>query len=55
MAAGAGMYVQLRADWTIATKLVGAVEAVHLRAGDSIRDLGGSNADYVGVELKYEW
>ena len=22
---------------------------------DSIRDLGGSNADYIGVELKYGW
>ena len=49
------MYVQLRADWTIVTKLVGAGEAVHLQAGDSIRDLGGSNADYIGVELKYGW
>ncbi|EIN01802.1 hypothetical protein WQE_07227 [Paraburkholderia hospita] len=39
--------------WTIATNLVGAVEAVHFQVGDSIRDLGGSNADYVGVELKY--
>jgi hypothetical protein len=43
----------LRADWTIATNLVGAVEAVHFQVGDSICDLGGRNADYVGVELKY--
>jgi len=50
-----GMYVQLRADWTIATNLVGAVEGVHFQVGDSIRDLGGSNADYIGVELKYGW
>jgi hypothetical protein len=50
-----GMYVQLRADWTIATNLIGAVEAVHFQVGDSIRNAGGSNADYVGVELKYGW
>jgi len=50
-----GMYVQLRADWIIAANLVGSVEAVHFQVGDSIRDAGGSNADYVGVELKYGW
>jgi len=50
-----GMYVQLRADWTIASNLVGSVEAVHFQVGDSIRNLGGRNADYVGTELKYGW
>jgi Alginate export len=50
-----GMYVQLRADWTIAANLIGAVEAVHFQVGDSIRNAGGSNADYIGVELKYGW
>ncbi|RQU62294.1 alginate export family protein [Burkholderia cenocepacia] len=50
-----GMYVQLRADWTIAANLIGAVEAVHFQVGDAIRQAGGHNADYVGVELKYGW
>ncbi|SOE87427.1 Alginate export [Burkholderia sp. YR290] len=50
-----GMYVQVRADWTIAANLIGSVEAVHFQVGDSIRNAGGSNADYVGVELKYGW
>ncbi|MGF6538959.1 hypothetical protein OKW32_002245 [Paraburkholderia youngii] len=50
-----GMYVQLRADWTIAANLVGSVEAVHFQVGDSIRKAGGRNADYAGVELKYGW
>jgi hypothetical protein len=50
-----GMYIQLRADWTIATNLIGAVEAVHFQVGNSIRKAGGSNADYIGVELKYGW
>ncbi|OXI88350.1 hypothetical protein CFB50_07435 [Burkholderia sp. AU33423] len=50
-----GMYVQLRADWTIAANLIGAIEAVHFQVGDAIRQAGGHNADYVGVELKYGW
>jgi hypothetical protein len=50
-----GMYVQIRADWTIAANLIGSVEAVHFQVGDSIRNAGGSNADYVGVEMKYGW
>jgi hypothetical protein len=47
--------VQLRADWTIAANLIGSVEAVHFQVGDTIRQAGGSNADYVGVEMKYGW
>ncbi len=50
-----GMYVKVGADWTIAANLIGFVEAVHFQVGDSIRQAGGSNADYVGVELKYWW
>jgi len=50
-----GMYLQLRTEVTLAANLVGAVEAVHFQVGDSIRELGGRNADYVGVELKYGW
>jgi hypothetical protein len=49
------MYVQLRADWTIAANLVGSVEAVHFQVGDAIRAVGGSNADYIGLEVKYGW
>lgn len=50
-----GMYVQLRADWTITANLTGAIEAVHFQVGDAIRQAGGHNADYAGVELKYGW
>ena len=50
-----GMYVQLRADWTIAANLIGSVEAVHFQVGDAIRQAGGRNADYAGLELKYGW
>ncbi|WP_322095389.1 alginate export family protein [Paraburkholderia bannensis] len=50
-----GMYVQLRADWTIAANLIGSIEAVHFQVGNTIRQAGGHNADYAGVELKYGW
>lgn len=50
-----GMYVQLRADWTIAANLIGSLEAVHFQVGDAIRQAGGHNADYAGLELKYGW
>jgi hypothetical protein len=50
-----GMYVQLRADWTIAANLIGSIEAVHFQVGNAIRQAGGHNADYAGLELKYGW
>lgn len=50
-----GMYVQLRADWTMAANLIGSIEAVHFQVGNTIREAGGHNADYAGVELKYGW
>ncbi|KXU83502.1 hypothetical protein CI15_30985 [Paraburkholderia monticola] len=50
-----GMYLQLRADWTIAANLIGSIEAVHFQVGNSIRQAGGRNADYAGIELKYGW
>ncbi|PMS21598.1 hypothetical protein C0Z18_06965 [Trinickia dabaoshanensis] len=50
-----GMYVQLRADWTIAANLIGSVEAVHFQVGSAVREAGGRNGDYMGAELKYGW
>jgi len=50
-----GAYVQLRADWSIDPNLTAAVEAVHFQVGPSLRAAGGSNADYLGVELKFGW
>lgn len=50
-----GMYVQLRSDWMVTDNLISSIEAVHFQAGNAIRSLGGSNADYVGIELKYGW
>lgn len=50
-----GAYAQLRTDWSINPNLTAAIEAVHFQAGDSLRTAGGSNADYLGVELKFGW
>jgi len=33
--------------------LTGALEAVHYKIGNTIRQAGGHDGDYVGVELKY--
>ncbi|MDR5805800.1 alginate export family protein [Caballeronia sp. LZ001] len=50
-----GFYTQVRADYNVAANLVASVEAVHFQVGSSLRDLGASNADYVGAELKFGW
>ena len=50
-----GAYVQIRADWTIATNLIGSIEAVHFKVGNSLKNAGAKNSDYVGMELKYGW
>jgi len=50
-----GLYAQCRADWTLTRHLVGSVELVHFRVGNTIRGLGGRDADYIGVELKAGW
>jgi len=50
-----GFYTQLRAEWTVRPNLIASVEAVHFAVGGALRSLGASNADYVGVEMKYGW
>jgi hypothetical protein len=50
-----GFYTQLRADWAVSANLAAALEAVHFQVGQSLRDLGARNADYVGAEMKFSW
>jgi hypothetical protein len=50
-----GMYGQVRADWIVNRNVAFALEAVHFEVGDSIRALGGRDANYVGVEVKFGW
>lgn len=50
-----GAYGQLRADYVFSPNLSGALEAVHYEAGRAIRDAGGHDSDYLGLELKFGW
>jgi Alginate export len=50
-----GIYGQVRVDYAFNANLTGAVEAVHYQVGDAVRDAGGHNSDYLGVELKLGW
>jgi hypothetical protein len=40
-------------DYRFNANLTGALEAVYYRIGDTLRQAGGHNSDYVGVEMKY--
>jgi hypothetical protein len=48
-----GAYVQLRVDYRFNANLTGALEAVHYKIGDTLRQAGGHDSDYLGLELKY--
>lgn len=50
-----GAYLQVRADWSVTPNVTAALEAVHFHTGDSLRALGGRDADYLGLELKFGW
>ncbi len=49
------VYGQLRADCVFNAHLTGALEVNHYSIGETIRQAGGHDSDYVGVELKFEW
>ncbi|MDE1179883.1 alginate export family protein [Paraburkholderia sp.] len=50
-----GFYTQLRADYAVNANVAAALEAVHFQVGDSLREVGAANADYIGAELKFSW
>ena len=50
-----GTYGQFRADWAVSEHYTAAIEAVHFAVGEVIRQAGGHDGDYLGVELKYGW
>jgi hypothetical protein len=50
-----GVYSQLRADYVFNANLTGALEAVHYAIGDTVRNAGGHDSNYIGLELKYGW
>jgi len=51
--AWSGAYAQLRMDYRFDAHLTGALEAVHYKIGETIRQAGGHDSDYLGLELKY--
>jgi hypothetical protein len=50
-----GAYAQLRTDYAFTANLTGAIEAVHYDIGQAVRDAGGHDSNYLGVELKFGW
>jgi len=51
--AWSGAYAQLRMDYRFDAHLTGALEAVHYKIGDTVRQAGGHDSNYLGLELKY--
>jgi hypothetical protein len=50
-----GTYGQFRMDWMLTPQAAFAIEAVHFAVGDAIRQVGGRNSDYLGVETRLMW
>jgi hypothetical protein len=50
-----GTYGEFRADWTIGSHFAVTCDAVHYAIGNAIRQAGGHNANYLGLELRYGW
>ena len=50
-----GSYGQFRLDWTIDRATSFAVEAVHFKIGDALRNAGGHDSNYLGIEIKRGW
>jgi hypothetical protein len=50
-----GTYGQFRVDWAINEHYAAAIEAVHFTIGDTLRQAGGHDSNYIGVEFKYGW
>ena len=50
-----GAYGQIRTDYAFTANLTGAIEAVHYEIGQAVRDAGGHDSNYLGVELKLGW
>jgi hypothetical protein len=47
-----GMYGQGRVDWAVSRNLSLAVEAVHFEVGKAVREAGGRDGNYLGVEAR---
>jgi len=50
-----GTYVEFRADWMLTANYAIGLGAVHYAIGPAVRQAGGHDANYVGVELRCAW
>jgi hypothetical protein len=50
-----GTYGQIRGDWNVTYHVSLALEVVHFAIGDTVREVGGHDSNYVGAEFKYGW
>jgi hypothetical protein len=50
-----GTYGEFRGDWTITPHYALAFDAVHYAIGTAIRQAGGRDANYLGVQVSYGW
>lgn len=50
-----GTYVQTRLDWQVTPHFSTALEAVRFQVADAIRQAGGRDGTYLGVEGKFGW
>jgi activator of 2-hydroxyglutaryl-CoA dehydratase len=50
-----GTYFQARADWQINPHVSTALEAVRFDVSNTIRDLGGHDGNYLGLEVRLGW
>jgi hypothetical protein len=48
-------YGEFRVDWNVSEHVAAALEAEHYAVGQTIRAVGGHDANYLGIELRYGW
>jgi hypothetical protein len=50
-----GTYGQFRADYTLSAHVWLALEMVHFKVSDVIREVGGHDSNYIGAEIRMGW
>jgi hypothetical protein len=48
-------YAELRIDWTVSRSLAFALEGEHYDVASAIRNAGGHDSDYIGIEGRWGW
>jgi hypothetical protein len=50
-----GTYAQFRTDYTLSEHVWLALEMVHFKVSDVIREVGGHDSNYIGAEIRMGW